>query len=71
MMVLDVVATLRGFPEARVGRGQVGTVIEELDRDHVLVEFADLNGIAYAIAPIPVGQLMELKYSPAWPTQTC
>lgn len=71
MRVLDVVATLRGFPEVRVGRGQVGTVIEELDRDHVLVEFADLNGIAYAIAPIPVGQLMELKYSPAWPTQTC
>lgn len=71
MRVLDVVATLCAFPEQRVGRGQVGTVVEELDRDHVLVEFADLNGVAYAIAPIPVDQLMELKYSPAWPTPTC
>ncbi|MBC9073426.1 DUF4926 domain-containing protein [Thauera sp. CAU 1555] len=71
MKVLDVVATLRAFPEQRVGRGQVGTVVEELNRDHVLVEFADLYGVTHAIAPIPVNQLMELKYSPAWPPPTC
>lgn len=46
-------------------KGQVGTVVEELNSDHVLVEFADLNGVAYAISPIPVGQLIELKHAPA------
>lgn len=65
MKVLDVVATLHALPEQRVGIGQVGTVVEELDNDHVLVEFADLHGVAYAIAPIPVGRLIELKHTPA------
>lgn len=65
MRMLDVVATLQDFPEQQVVKGQVGTVVEELDADHVLVEFADVNGVAYAIAPMPVGQLMELKHAPA------
>jgi hypothetical protein len=38
-----------------VVKGQVGTVLEELDNDHVLVEFADVNGVAYAIATVPMG----------------
>lgn len=63
MKVLDVVATLQDFPEQRVVKGQVGTVVEELDADHVLVEFADVNGVAYALAPMPVGQLMEDRKS--------
>jgi len=65
MKVLDVVAALQDFPEQRVVKGQVGTVVEELDADHVLVEFSDVNGVAYALAPMPVGQLMELKHAPA------
>lgn len=64
MKMLDVVATLRELPEQHVGKGQVGTVVEELDGGHVLVEFADLNGVAYAISPIPVEQLIELKHTP-------
>ena len=65
MKILDVVATLQDFPEQRVAKGQVGTVVEELDSDHVLVEFADLSGVAYALSPIQVGQLIELKHTPA------
>lgn len=65
MKMLDVVATLQDFSAQQVVKGQVGTVIEELDADHVLVEFADVNGVAYALAPIPAGQLMELKHAPA------
>lgn len=65
MRVLDVVATLRAFPDLRVGKGQVGTVVEELDRDNVLVEFSDLDGVAFAIEPIAKGHLMGLKYAPA------
>lgn len=65
MKILDVVATLQDFPEQHVAKGQVGTVVEALDNDHVLVEFADLNGVAYSIEPMPVGQLIELKHTPA------
>lgn len=64
MKLLDVVAPLQDFPERNVAKGQVGTIVEELDRDNVLVEFADINGVAYAIAPMPVDKLMELKHTP-------
>jgi len=62
MKTLDVVATLQDFPEHQVVQGQVGTVVEALDVDHVIVEFADVSGVAYALAPIPVRQLLELKH---------
>ena len=65
MKLLDVVAVLETVPEARITRGQVGTVIEELDDDVVLVEFADLDGVAYAITPLPTCKLMELHHRPA------
>lgn len=65
MKLLDVVATKRAFPQEHVAEGQVGTIVEELDDDTVLVEFDDLNGVAYAIAPIPVVALLELKHAPA------
>lgn len=61
---LDVVSTIQALPEQRVGLGQVGAVVEELDHDHVLVEFADLKGVAFAITPIPVGLLIKLSFSP-------
>lgn len=64
MKTCDVVATLFEFPEWHVGRGQVGTIVEELDSGHVLVEFANLNGVAYATLAIPVGQLLQLKHTP-------
>jgi hypothetical protein len=65
MKLLDVVATLQDLPDLHLAKGQVGTIVEELDSKHVLVEFADLDGVAYAITPIPLGLLMELKHSPA------
>lgn len=68
MRTLDVVATLREYPEWRIRRGQVGTVIEELDGGHVLVEFASLDGVAYATLPIRVGQLLKLEHTPTVPS---
>jgi hypothetical protein len=61
MKLLDVVATLQDLPDLHLAKGQVGTIVEELDSKHVLVEFADLDGVAYAITPIPLGLLMELN----------
>ena len=65
MKLLDVVATLEGVPGAHLTKGQVGTVVDELDGELVLVEFADLGGVVYAIEPIPVHTLIELRHAPA------
>ena len=65
MKLLDVVATLEDVPAAHLAKGQVGTIVDELGEDVVLVEFADLGGVAYALEPIPVGKLIELRHTPA------
>jgi len=68
MKTLDMVATLRKYAEQHIGKGQVGTVVEQLDGDHVLVEFANLDGIAYAILPISAEHLIQLKHTPTIPS---
>jgi hypothetical protein len=65
MKLLDVVATLEDMPGQHLLKGQVGTIVEELDDRHVLVEFANLDGVAYALTPVAVDMLMELRHSPA------
>ena len=57
---LDVVALLDDAPEYNLARGQVGTVVQDLDEETVLVEFADARGAAYAIEAIPKIQLLPL-----------
>lgn len=58
--VLDVVALLADLPAQRLARGQVGTVVEQLDDKMLLVEFSDDQGRAYAI----VGP--QIRLSPKW-----
>jgi len=62
--VLDVVALLTDLPAQRLARGQVGTVVEQLDDKTLLVEFGDDQGRAYAIAPCPRADLLILHYVP-------
>lgn len=62
--VLDVVALLDELPDAHLARGQVGTVVEALDGDTVLVEFSDDDGRAFAVEPVPVARLLALHYQP-------
>ena len=64
MNILDEVATLRSFPDHRLQKGQVGTVLEELDGEHVLVEFADMDGVAFTITPISARYLIALRRAP-------
>lgn len=45
-------------------RGQVGTVVMTYDGSAVEVEFSGRDGRAYALLPIPVGQLMVLREEP-------
>lgn len=62
--LLDVVALLSDIPAERLARGQVGTVVEQLDANTSLVEFSDEQGQAYAVAPCPRSELLTLHYLP-------
>lgn len=62
--VLDVVALLADRSAAGLARGQVGTVVEELDDKTVLVEFSGDDGRAYAVEPFPRTELLILHYVP-------
>jgi Domain of unknown function (DUF4926) len=62
--VLDVVALLTDVPAQQLARGQVGTIVEQLDENTLLVEFSDDQGRAYAIAACPRTDLLVLHYVP-------
>ena len=62
--LLDVVALLSDLPAQRLARGQVGTVVEQLDDRTSLVEFSDEQGQAYVVAPCPRSELLTLHYVP-------
>jgi hypothetical protein len=62
--LLHAVALLTDRPEQRLARGQVGTIVEELDEATLLVEFSDDEGQAYAIVPCSRADLLVLHYVP-------
>ena len=62
--LLDVVALTAGAPESGLVAGQVGTVVEALDTDTVLVEFATDAGEPYAVTALPKRRLLVLRYEP-------
>jgi hypothetical protein len=62
--LLDVVALLTDRPKEQLARGQVGTIVEQLDDKSFLVEFSDDQGRAYAVAPCPRADLLVLHYVP-------
>jgi hypothetical protein len=62
--VNDVVALLADIPGKRLARGQVGTVVDVLDRETAMIEFSDDEGRAFAIAPVKTATLLVLHYIP-------
>jgi hypothetical protein len=62
--VLDVVALLADLPAEGLARGQVGTIVEQVDDKTLLVEFSNDEGRAYAVAPCPRAELLVLRYVP-------
>jgi hypothetical protein len=60
--ILATVALLEDLPDHQLRRGEIGTVVEELDKTsgHVLVEFADNNGQTYAMEALLPSQLILL-----------
>jgi len=70
MNLYDVVALLEDLPEYDLRRGQVGTVVEEWQSGVYEVEFADTDGIAYAMVALHANQLMTLYWHPNPSQQT-
>jgi hypothetical protein len=62
--LLDVVALLTDLPDQRLARGQVGTIVELLDKETVLVEFSNEQGRAYAVTSCRRSELLVLHYVP-------
>ena len=62
--LLAAVALLPDVLAQRLVRGQVGTIVEQLDDKTSLVEFSDDHGRAYAVAPCPRADLLVLHYVP-------
>jgi hypothetical protein len=78
LTLFDSVATLQPIEMARLtlvepltesveqlARGQVGTVVDVVDqgeRQHYLVEFADPEGREYAMAYLTESELLPLRY---------
>jgi hypothetical protein len=60
--LLDVVALPQDVPGARLQRGQVGTVVEELAPQVSEVEFSDDRGQMYASASVAAADLLPLVY---------
>ncbi len=64
MNMHDVVALVEDLPEENLKRGQVGTIVEEWEPGVYEVEFADTNGVAYAMVALRADQLMALLWQP-------
>lgn len=62
--LLQTVALLRDWPQARLRRGHVGTVVETLGDDRYLVEFSGKDGRAFALETLPGDALLPLRYEP-------
>ena len=65
MNLYDVVALLEDLPEHDLKRGQVGTVVEAWEPGVYEVEFADTDGVTYAMVALRADQLMTLYWHPS------
>jgi hypothetical protein len=62
--ILDVVALLADMPTEKLRKGSLGTVVEVFDNATYLVEFADINGVTYAMPILTDLQMMKVYQEP-------
>ena len=62
LKLLDTVALLKDMPDEKLVKGQVGTIIEMLDKGVYEVEFADKQGRTIASLALAVEELMLLHF---------
>lgn len=70
MKLYDMVALLVDLPTEGLKRGQVGTIVEIWEPGVFEVEFADTNGMTYAMVALRTEQLMILYWHPDPSRQT-
>ncbi len=58
--LLDTVALILDIPERKLGKGEVGTIVEILEPDVFEVEFSDDYGKTYAELALNSNQLIIL-----------
>jgi hypothetical protein len=56
----DAVILTTPLPNKKVRVGALGAILDILDEDVFLVEFADKNGVAYAIEAVQAQQLLKV-----------
>lgn len=62
--LLDVVVLTEALPALKLRKGELGTIVECLDKDVFLVEFADSKGITYSMPVLSASALMKVYYEP-------
>jgi hypothetical protein len=62
---MPLVALLKDRPDLGLARGQLGTIVQELEGGFYEVEFDDPDGRTYAFAALPGDALLVLKTAPA------
>ncbi|GAB2566099.1 DUF4926 domain-containing protein [Spirosoma areae] len=62
--LLDVVVLLSDIPAEKLRKGSLGTIVETFTDGSFLVEFADLNGVTYALPLLSATQLMKVYQEP-------
>ena len=62
--LFDVVVLTEAIPSYNLRKGVLGTIVEILDEEVFLIEFADTKGVTYAIVPIKSSSLMKVYYEP-------
>ncbi len=60
----DTVILKEPLSNKKVRVGSLGAIIEILDKDVFLVEFADKNGVAYAIEVLQALQVLKVYEEP-------
>ena len=62
--LLDIVALLKNVPDKKLVRGQVGTVVEQLDENVFEVEFINKKGETIAMETLDEKNLFLLHFEP-------
>ena len=62
--ILDVIVLTEAIPVLNLRKGELGTIVEILEKDIFLVEFADSKGTTYSMPALNANILMKVFYEP-------
>jgi Domain of unknown function (DUF4926) len=62
--LLDAIVLDKDLPALGLRRGTIGTIVEVINADTFLVEFAATNGESYAMEFLKASQLLKVHQAP-------